>query len=343
MTDILDTSDAPLSRTPARFFFETGYFAAYADASIRAGNRAPFELTDAIVDRAWEIAPEAHPDRREFDRYLSSADSADKELADAEAVYRAFADQNRDADGSREGLAVAASSLRVYSADLFPANRAGQVHFARVLMDSAASVIEAALTAQPPSQGRPVSEACGIAMVEVLDADRAELERGLFTQGFAPDRAHALAFSQPANDGALQMLARHRTATCDCPRSAMLQSVSRPVTGSELAEIEGWTADVKTRAIRLIAELATMTDTEADFLDGHELREVARLIQVPDDAGEIAPTLPRYYGEEDRSRAIAAIVARHYDGGTPIVAVAVKPGEIVDMIAEALGMRRAGA
>lgn len=343
MTDILDTSDAPLSRTPARFFFETGFFAAYAEASIKAGNRPPFDLTDAIVDRAWEIAPEAHPDRTEFDRYLSSADSADAELAEAEATYRAFDESNREADGSREGLKQAAAALRRYGAGLFPAHRAGAVHFARVLMDSAASVIEAALAAPPPSQGRPVSEACGIAMVEVLDTDRAELERGLFTQGFASDRAHALAFQQPANDGALQMLARHRMATCNCPRSTMLRSVSRPVAGSDLAEIEGWTADVKNRAIRLIAELATMTDTEADFLDGFELREVTRLIQVPDEAGEIAPTLPRYYGEEDRSRAIAAIVARHYDGGTPIAAVAVKPGEIVDLIAEALGMRRAGA
>ncbi len=145
MTDILDTSDAALSRTPARFFFETGYFAAYAEASIRAGNRPPFDLTDAIVDHAWDIAGDAHPDRGEFDRYLSSADSADKELADAEAVYRAFDEANREAHGSREGLAQSATALRRYAAELFPANRAGQVHFARILMDSVASVIDAAL------------------------------------------------------------------------------------------------------------------------------------------------------------------------------------------------------
>lgn len=145
MTDILDASEAALSRTPARFFFETGYFAAYAEASIQAGHRPPFQLTDAIIDRAWEIAREAHPNPVEFDRYLSSADSADAQLAEAEATYRAFDEANRNADGSRQGLAQAASVLRRYGAELFPANRAGQVHFARILMDSVASVIEAGL------------------------------------------------------------------------------------------------------------------------------------------------------------------------------------------------------
>ncbi|WP_430635048.1 hypothetical protein [Sphingomonas hankookensis] len=212
MTDILDAIEAPLSRTPARFFFETGFFAAYAEASIKAGNRPPFDLTDAIVERAWEIAPDAHPDRAEFDRYLSSADSADAQLAEAEATYRAFDEANREADGSREGLRQSATALRRYGAELFPANRAGAVHFARVLMDSVASVIDAALAAQL-AQGRPVTESCGIVMVEVTDGDRAEFERGLITHGFAADTAKELAREQPANDGALQMLARHRLAT----------------------------------------------------------------------------------------------------------------------------------
>lgn len=146
MTDILDTSDAPLSRTPARFFFETGFFAAYAEASIQAGHRPPFDLTDAIVDRAWEIAPEAHPDRREFDRYLSSADSADKALIDAEAAYRAHWTFERESFGSREELATCAENLRRFGGELFPANRNGQAHFARVIMDTVANSIDAALT-----------------------------------------------------------------------------------------------------------------------------------------------------------------------------------------------------
>lgn len=218
MTDILDASEAKLSRTPARFFFETGYFAAYAEASIQAGYRPPFQLTDAIIDHAWEIAREAHPNPLEFDRYLSSADSADAQLAEAEATYRAFDEANREADGSRQGMTQAATALRRYGAELFPANRAGAVHFARVLMDSVASVIEAALAAQL-AQGRPVTEACGIAMVEVTDAGRAEFERGLVTHGFARDTAKELARVQPSNDGALQMLARHRIAFTPSPRT----------------------------------------------------------------------------------------------------------------------------
>ena len=145
MTDILDASEAALSRTPARFFFETGYFAAYAEASIQAGNRPPFDLTDAIVDRAWDIAPNAHPDHTEFDRYLSAADSADARLAEAEADYRAHWTADRESTGTREELATCAQNLRRFGAELFPCNRNGQAHFARIIMDTVANSIDAVL------------------------------------------------------------------------------------------------------------------------------------------------------------------------------------------------------
>lgn len=51
------------------------------------------------------------------------------------------------------------------------------------------------------------------AMVEVESIDRVEFEWALTLQGYAPDRAWQLAYELPANDGALQMLARHRLAT----------------------------------------------------------------------------------------------------------------------------------
>lgn len=149
MTDPVDTAEAPLSRTPARFFFETGFFAAYAEATVKAGNRAPFELTDAVVDHAWDIAGDAHPDRNEFDRYLSRADSADARLAEAEATFRAHFAAEKEATGSPDELAACANSLRQFGADLFPTNRNGQAHFARVLMDSVANTIDAALLTQP--------------------------------------------------------------------------------------------------------------------------------------------------------------------------------------------------
>ncbi|QEH81151.1 hypothetical protein EIK56_24930 [Sphingomonas sp. C8-2] len=59
----------------ARFFFEIGYGACWADAFIANGEKAPFPLSDAGIDRAWEIAPEATADPAEFDRMRMLADS----------------------------------------------------------------------------------------------------------------------------------------------------------------------------------------------------------------------------------------------------------------------------
>jgi len=94
--------------------------------------------------------------------------------------------------------------------------------------------------------------------------------------------------------------------------------------------------DQAKRASRFVADLGTMTEIECEFLDGHELRELARLLAIGEDV-----CVPRLYGEEDRGRAVAAIVARWYDGGAPIQTVPVKPADLVDVVAEALGLRRA--
>lgn len=207
-----DATGAQLSRPPARFFFEIGYYACWAEAVARSAGTPPFALSDQLLDRAWSIAGEAHDDRAEFDRYLVSANSADDRLAAAEATYRAFAEGDLKSAGSTEELRSCASSLREFGADLFPVNRDGQAHFARILMDVTANAIEAALNRRP-RYGRPVTTECGIAMVAVTVEDRNELERGLITQGFPPDRAKEIAHEQAANDGALQMLARHRIAS----------------------------------------------------------------------------------------------------------------------------------
>lgn len=68
-------------RGVAQFFFEIGYGACWAEAFVR-NDCAPFELTDALIGRAWEIAPEAHDDHAEFDRYLALA-TAQSDLIDA--------------------------------------------------------------------------------------------------------------------------------------------------------------------------------------------------------------------------------------------------------------------
>ena len=66
-------------------------------------------------------------------------------------------------------------------------------------------------TASQKLTGRAVADT-GIALVAVIQADRDEFERGLFTQGYTPERARELAHGLDPHDAALQMLARHRIA-----------------------------------------------------------------------------------------------------------------------------------
>jgi hypothetical protein len=88
--------------------------------------------------------------------------------------------------------------------------------------------------------------------------------------------------------------------------------------------------------VRFVDMVATMTDLEAD-LDAGELRDAARSISD-------VSTFPRLYGEEDRGRAIGAVereVVRQLGAIPADDRDAV--GQLVDAVAEALGMRRAGA
>lgn len=71
-----NASGAAPERTIAQFFFEVGYAACYADAYIRNDGKPPFELSDALIERAWEIAAEAHEDPAEWDAYQAKADAA---------------------------------------------------------------------------------------------------------------------------------------------------------------------------------------------------------------------------------------------------------------------------
>lgn len=184
---IADTADAPLALAPARYFFEIGFFAAYAEGLLANDDKPPFVMSDALVDRAWDIVRDASDDPVEFDRYLHRADSADKRLADAEAHYRAFVEDNSDADGSREGLAHCAQALRTYAADLFPANREGKAHFARVLMDAVATTIDAALVRKSPASTFIVWSPDGGGYPTVAHK----------THGSAHRAAHALAAKHP--------------------------------------------------------------------------------------------------------------------------------------------------
>jgi len=50
-----------------------------------------------------------------------------------------------DTDGTLESLATCAAMLETYGPECFPENELGQVHFARVMMDSTAAEIRAFL------------------------------------------------------------------------------------------------------------------------------------------------------------------------------------------------------
>ena len=91
-------------RTLAQFFFELGYGACWAEAAIRNGEKPPFDLTDAVIERAWAITPETYDDHAEFDEKLALVDSAPDMLAALETVQ--FACTNHGGECERDPQAV---------------------------------------------------------------------------------------------------------------------------------------------------------------------------------------------------------------------------------------------
>lgn len=86
MPDPANTDD----RSLARYFFEQGYFACWADA-MAALDAAPFKLTDEGLDRAWDVTPIARDDYAEFNARLALADVAPEMLAALEDAQLALA------------------------------------------------------------------------------------------------------------------------------------------------------------------------------------------------------------------------------------------------------------
>lgn len=103
------------------------------------------------------------------------------------------------------------------------------------------------------------------------------------------------------------------------------------LTAQEAAELALWETTVERgRLIRFIASLATMTDIEVEFFDAGLVREQARLLTMGEPAA-----IPPVYSEEDRKRAIDRIFGWSATSTRNCA-------ELVDAVAEALGMRRAG-
>lgn len=97
MTNSDTRPDEPLSkghtvdddRSLARFFFEQGYFSCWAEA-MAIDDKPPFEITEPLLDKAWDITAIARDDYAEFDSRLALADAAPDLLAVLERVWDAY-------------------------------------------------------------------------------------------------------------------------------------------------------------------------------------------------------------------------------------------------------------
>lgn len=135
----------------------------------------------------------------------------------------------------------------------------------------------------------------------------------------------------------------HMTIACIDQEGREISVLLSPDTGAEIAKTivlklgelgHSLFALVGMRCMTMVNELATMTEIEADFLDGQGLREACRST-LGTDPMVIGQVLPRRYSEQDRSRAIFEVARQ-----TPVDATVA--ANIVEIVAEALGLRLGG-
>lgn len=135
----------------------------------------------------------------------------------------------------------------------------------------------------------------------------------------------------------------HLTIACIDADGREISVLLAPETGGEIAKTiveklgdvgHHYIALKAFRALTMIDELATMSEIECDFLDGHGLRAACRSM-LNGDAVVVGKMLPRRYGDEDRLRAIAAVQREQVQG--PNTA-----DSLVRVVAEALGLREGG-
>ncbi|MCG7349233.1 hypothetical protein [Sphingomonas sp. ACRSK] len=107
--------------------------------------------------------------------------------------------------------------------------------------------------------------------VEVTYADRVEFGRALILQGYSSARAAEMANDLEDNDGALQMLARHRL-------DAMLQPLA-----------QGLCEAAEARFRKMVQRIAEWTDEEVAIVSPAQVRHVAQVVLAGAD-----PTYPPF-------------------------------------------------
>lgn len=96
-------------RKLAQFFFEVGFGSCWAEVLVQNGGKPPFQLTDAIIERGWRIAHEAHEDQAEWDRHQALADAAPDLLSALQGAIGALEfsqDYHRDLSNSEQAFAA---------------------------------------------------------------------------------------------------------------------------------------------------------------------------------------------------------------------------------------------
>ncbi|WP_066723457.1 hypothetical protein [Sphingomonas pituitosa] len=95
----------------AQYFFEIGFMAAFAEVTVGAG-KAPFPLTDRIVDKAWADARDGVDDPAEWDAHLSATPHPSGDAA-REALERHIQNASEPLDAMTDAVVQAIEAWKL--------------------------------------------------------------------------------------------------------------------------------------------------------------------------------------------------------------------------------------
>ncbi len=97
---------------PERFWFELGYGAAWADAFMANDQKPAWQMTDAAVDRAWDILPECYDgDAGDLERNAWNTRTPDPALAAAQADVARLREALNECDRARVMIGARLDSM----------------------------------------------------------------------------------------------------------------------------------------------------------------------------------------------------------------------------------------